>query len=229
MFKNLYTTIILVLIIFIAVIAAIALMAYQPPAEQTPKTAVAGVAAGDAFTYSIKGYANQIDSNATIPEWAFQMNMTEWYKVTITQVNDSEISFHFTWHFLNGTEIENTGKVNIKTGIGNSQDFWAIYASGLEAGDYARPYGATGQVINATEMRNYKSGYRETNSILAETTFYSVDNSTSSSTVYGGRSIYFDKQTGMLVEYKHTEFYSEQNFYYTLEWKLVDSTLWDVA
>jgi len=226
MFKKLYKTILLILIVFLCVIAIVALLLYQPLVDQTPnETVVAGVAAGDVFTYSIRGYATIIDANATVPEWVFQVNMTEWYKVTITQVNDSEVSFSATWRFSNRTEIDKTGKVNIKTGIGNSQDFWAIYASGLEAGDYARPFGATGQVINATEKRTYKSGERETNSILAETTFYADDGGTCDSF----RSIYFDKQTGMLVEFVNTELYSNPQLFLKLEWKLVDSTVWDVS
>lgn len=226
MFKKLYITILL--IVFLCVIAVVALLLYQPPVDQTPsETVVAGVAAGDVFTYSIRGYATIIDSNATIPENFFQLNMTEWYKVTITQVNDSEVSFSATWRFSNRTEIDKTGKVNIKTGIGNSQDFWAIYASGLEVGDYARPFGATGQVINATEKRTYKSGERETNSILAETMFTTTDDSPISCNSY--RSIYFDKQTGMLVEFVNTELYSSPQLFLNLEWKLVDSTVWDVS
>jgi hypothetical protein len=230
MFKKLYITIILILIVFLCVVAVVALLLYQPLADQTPsETVVAGVAAGDVFTYSIRGYATVIDSNATIPEWVFQLNMTEWYKVTITQVNDSEVSFYSTWRFSNGTESDKTGKVNIKTGIGNSQDFWAIYASGLEAGDYTRPFGATGQVINATETRTYKSGERETNSILTENRFYDYDDPTLNSTCDSYRSIYFDKQTGMLIEFVNTEFYSSPQLFLKLEWKLVDSTVWDVS
>ena len=227
MFKNRYVTILLILVVFLCIIAAAALWSYKPPADQTPGEAVAGVAAGDLFTYSIRGYATIIDANATVPEWVFQVNMTEWYKVTITQVNDSEVSFSATWRFSNRTEIDKTGKVNIKTGIGNSQDFWAIYASGLEAGDYARPFGATGQVINATEKRTYKSGERETNSILAETMFTTTDDSPISCNSY--RSIYFDKQTGMLVEFVNTDLYSSPQLFLKLEWKLVDSTVWDVS
>jgi hypothetical protein len=226
MTRKLNRTIIFIIVLCVAAFAALVLT--RPSPEQSPnETVVAGVAAGDAFTYSIRGYANIIDANATVPEWVFQVNMTEWYKVTITQVNDSEVSFSATWRFLNGTEIDRTGKVNIKTGIGNSQDFWAIYASGLEAGDHARPFGPAEQVINATEKRTYKSGERETNSILAETTFYTTDDPSITCNNY--RSIYFDKQTGMLVELVNTELYSSPQLFLKLEWKLVDSTVWDVS
>jgi hypothetical protein len=228
MFKKLYITIIL--IVFLCVIAVVALLLYQPPADQTPsETVVAGVAAGDVFTYSIRGYATIIDSNATIPENFFQLNMTEWYRVTITSVNDSEVSFYSTWRFSNGTEIDETGKVNIKTGKDNSLYFWAIYASGLKAGDFARPFGTDRLTINSTEMRTYKGGERETNLASLETTFYDTDDPTLSRSYDDYLSIYFDKQTGMLVELTDVKLYSSPQFLLKLEWKILDSTVWDVS
>ena len=189
---------------------------------------VAGVAAGDIFTYSIKGYATLIDANATVPENFQELNMTEWYRVTITQVNDTEISFSSTWRFSNGTEIDSTGKVNIKTGIGNSPDFWAIYASGLGANDFARPLREGGHVINATEMRTYKDGERETNYVsLPERLRYDADDPSRTITEY--LSIYFDKQTGMLVELRNSQVYSYPEVLIVLEWKITDSTVWDIS
>src|SRR5690606_18179232 len=93
MFNKLYASILLILIVLLCVIAAAALWSYQTPSQ----TGVAGVTAGDVFTYSIKGYATKFEVNATIPENFLQVNMTEWYRVTITQVNDSEVSFSATW------------------------------------------------------------------------------------------------------------------------------------
>jgi hypothetical protein len=97
---------------------------------------------------------------------------------------------------LNGTEIDKTGKVNIKTGIDNSPDFWAIYASGLKAGDYARPFGTDRLTINSTEMRTYKDGERETDLASLETTFYDTDDPTLSRSYDDYLSIYFYKQNG---------------------------------
>jgi len=217
-------------IVVLCIIAFTAFLLTRPLPEQQPsETVVAGVAAGDVFTYSIKGFARIIDSNATIPENFFQLNMTEWYRVAITQVTDTEVFFNATWRFSNGTEIDKTGKVNIKTGIGNSQDFWAIYASGLKAGDFVRPFGTDRLAINATENRTYKSGERETNKAYIETTFYDVDDPTGTRTCDDFLTIYFDKQTGMLVELTDVNLYSSPEIMLTLEWEIIDSTVWDVS
>jgi hypothetical protein len=219
-----------ILIIVLCIVAVAALVLTRPAPEQPPsETVVAGVAPGDIFTYIIKGMATIIDSNATIPENFFQLNMTEWYRVTITNVTDEIVSFNSTWRFSNGTGIDKPGKVNIKTGIGNSQDFWAIYASGLKAGDYARPLGTDKLAINATENRIYKSGGRETNKASLETQFYDMDDPTLSRTYNDYLSIYFDKQTGMLVELTDVKYYSSPELILTLEWKILDSTAWDVS
>jgi len=228
MTRKLNRTIIFVIVLCAAVFAALLLT--RPSPEQSPsETVVAGVAAGDVFTYNIRAYATIIDANATVPENFYQVNMTEWYRVTITQVNDTEVSFSSTWRFSNGTEIDKTGKVNIETGIGNSQDFWAIYASGLEAGDLARPFGINRQVINETEKRTYKSGERETNSILLENMFYETNDPTGNSTCESFRSIYFDKQTGMLVEFVNSDVYSNPQLLLRLQWKIADTNVWNIT
>ncbi len=226
MARKLNRTIIFIVVLCVAAFAALLLT--RPLPEQPPSvTVVAGVAAGDVFTYSIKGIATIIDANATIPENFFQLNMTEWYRVTITQINDSEVFFNATWRFSNGTESGTTGKVNIKTGTGNNPDFGAIYASGLKAGDFFRPFGTDRLAINATEKRTYKDGERETNRIYIETQSYDPDDPTLTCNRYF--SIFFDKQTGMLVELIDVYFYSSPQKILVREWKILDSTAWDVS
>ena len=164
----------------------------------------------------------------TIPDSCSELNTTDWYKVTITDVTDEEVSFNAVWRFINGTEKVITGKVNIKTGQGNSVDFWAIYASGLGANDYARPLITDGLTINATETRTYKSGERETNRIFLERVLYDYEDPTFARTLNDYLSIYFDKQTGMLVELINTQLYSEPALRITFIWKLVESTAWEI-
>ena len=221
MTKKLHVAIaIAVVVCIIALVASI--FVNQPPAN----TVVAGVAVGDTFTYSIRGFATKIDANATIPEDTSQLNMTESFRVTITDVNDSKVYFSSVWRFLNGTEIQKTGKVNIETGIDNSPDFWAIYASGLNAGDLARPI-REGLTINATEPRTYKNGERETNYVSLERLRYDTDDP--SQTISEYLSIYFDKQTGMLVELRNNQVYSNPAILLQLEWRITDSTVWDIS
>ena len=211
--------------IIICIIAAAAVFPNQPPA----KTAVAGVAVGDTFTYSIQGFANKIDANATIPDSCSQLNMTDWYKVTITNVTDDEVYFSAIWRFINGTENVKTGKVDIETGINNSVDFWAIYASGLKAPDRARPLGLEGVTINETKTRLYKGVERETNSITLERVLYDYDDPTLTRTLNDYISIHFDQQTGMLVELTNTQLYSDPAIFLMLEWRIIDSSVWDVS
>jgi hypothetical protein len=228
MVKKLYITILIAVIL--CVIASAAILLNQPFSNQPPATTVvAGVAVGGTFTYDIKGLARVIDSNATIPENFFQLNMTKWYRVTITHVTNAEVSFNTTWRFSNGTEIEKTGKVNIETGKDNSLDFWAIYASGLNAGEFARPFGTDRLAINATEERTYNDGERETNRVSLENQFYDADDPTLSRTYDDYLSIYFDKQTGMLVELVDVKLYSSPQIILTLQWKIIESNVWNIS
>ena len=222
MTNRLHVAIAITAIVCIIAFAASILIEHQPAIM-----AVAGVAEGDTFTYSIRGYAIKIDDNATIPESTSLLNNTEWYKVIITDVNGSQVYFSSTWRFLNGTEIQATGKVDIETGIGNSQDFWAIYASDLGVNDLTRPLRPSGHIINATETRTYKDGERETNYVdFPERLRYDADDPTRTITEY--ISVYFDRQTGILVELRNSQVYSYPEVLLVLEWKIIDSTVWDI-
>ena len=214
----------------IAITAVICIIAFsasfftRPPA----KTYKAGVAAGDTFTYSIKGIATKIDVNATIPESTADLNSTEWYRVEITDVNDSKVYFNATWRFFNETEIQVSGKVDIETGMDNSPDFWAIYASDLEVNDFARPLREVGDNINATLMRDYKDSFRETNYLsLPERMRYDADDPSRTVTEY--ISIYFDKESGMLVELRDSMLYTNPEVLVIFEWKIIDSTVWTIS
>ena len=215
----------------IAIAAVVCIIAFAATFLVNPppvSTVAAAVAAGDTFTYNIRGFATKIDPNVTIPESTSQLNNTDWYKVTITDVNDSKVYFSSTWRFLNGTEIQVTGKVDIETGIGNSPDFWAIYASGLSANDLTRPLREGGHTINATETRSYKNGKRETNYVsLPERLRYDTEDPSRTITEY--ISVFFDKQTGILVELRNSQLYSYPQVLLVLEWKIVDSTVWDIS
>lgn len=217
------TVIAILAAITICIIAAVAVYPKQPPAN----TVAAGVAVGDTFTYIIHGFANKIDENATIPDSCKELNMTDWYKVTITNVTNNEVYFSATWRFINGTENVKTGKVNIETGINNSVDFWAIYASGLKAPDRARPLVA-GATINETTTRVYKGVERETNTLTFERVLYDYDDPTFTRTLNDYISIHFDQQTGMLVELTNTQLYSDPAILVMIQWRIIDSSVWDV-
>jgi hypothetical protein len=181
---------------------------------------------GDVFTYSVKGLWESNDPNATVSDELLQLNMTEWYRVTITNISDPEVSIHTVWRLTNGTEIENNGKVDIETGV-STGGFWAIYAANLDAGKIAHPTGPEPVTIESTVNRGYTSGERETNLLTLTAQFQNKNDPSLVYTDY--RIIQFDKQTGMLVELRNETTYNRPELTETILWKIIDSNVWAVT
>jgi hypothetical protein len=215
----------LLLIIVIIVIILLAVIVYANLGTQSNQF-VAGVKAGDVFTYEIQGLWESDDPNATISDTILQLNMTEWYRVTITNVSNPDISLHTVWRFKNGTELEADGKMDIETGF-SSGGFWALYAANLDAGELTHPKGPDKVAVNDTITRNYPSGARETNRLMLTAQFYNVNDT--SRTYTDSRTIQFDKETGMLVELFNQNVYNIPEMTETIWWKLTDSNVWTVT
>lgn len=216
----------ILVVVIISIITAAAIFATQTSPE--PMRVESGLKAGDIFTFSIKGYSSLGDPNATTPENFLQVNMTDYYRVTITSVSDQEVAFNTTWLFTNGTQIDKPGRVNIATGK-DSQEFWAIYAANITKNDLVRPFGSDGAKVNRTEPRTYKDGSRETNLLSIQTQFYDANDPTYTKTYQDYTYVYFDKQTGMLVELINMKIYIDPQIILTVEWKLEDSNVWAVS
>ena len=91
--------------------------------------------------------------------------------------------------------------VNVETG-NSTGGFWAIVAGNLSVNDLMHPSGQNMITVNATVMRSYVSGERETNHLMLT---YQV---TPTTDYIEYVDYYFDKQTGMLVELRDTTTYS---------------------
>jgi hypothetical protein len=213
------------LIIVIIVIILLAVIVYANLGTQSNQF-VAGVKAGDVFTYEMQGLWESDDPNATISDTILQLNMTEWFRVTITNVSNPDVSLHTVWRFKNGTEIEADGEMDLETGF-SSGGFWAIYASNLDAGELTHPKGPDRVAVNDTITRNYPSGVRETNRLMLTAQFYNVNDP--SRTYTDSRTVQFDKETGMLVELFNQNVYNSPEMTETIWWKLTDSNVWTVT
>lgn len=213
----------------VAVLVLITAALWAVLATQTPPTdtAVPGVVTGNMFTYSIKGYTELIGENASAPESYSEINMTDWYRVTITSVSGPMVNFNTSWHFTNGTEIENTGYVNVSSGDDNKV-FWAIYPTNLTLNYYVSPAGTDGAIVNETEIRTYASGPRDTNIMTLQRSFVDTTDP-NGRTVDDYLYVHFDKATGMLVELKDMRLYSDPEMILTTQWELIDSNVWAVA
>ncbi|MBN1245798.1 hypothetical protein JXA31_09425 [Candidatus Bathyarchaeota archaeon] len=214
-----------ILVVVIVVLAFIIFFAgSQPNQGATP-----GVNVGDEFVYDIRGFWSATDSSTQMPEAFSQLNMTELYKITVTEVSDPEVSIEAIWRFKNGTEYKGTGTVNVETGIYNpTEGFWAIYGANLKANDRIRPLGPDRAIVNETVTSNYGAGgTRETNRISLIREYYDADDPTSTKTEY--ININFDRKTGMLVDLLDRSVYSSPQQTLTITWKLRDTNVWTIS
>jgi hypothetical protein len=119
-------------------------------------------------------------------------NFTTHVEVIISEVNRTHVTVANPWYFSDGTAILEKGAVNMVTGDGYG--FVGIIAANLKVGDLIHPSGSDGLKILDTKTRNYGgSTNRATNHVR-------IDNEDKINGIKGTRDLYFDKETGMLVE-----------------------------
>jgi hypothetical protein len=224
MVKRKSMTFIAIIIVVIVVLAFIIIFSgVQPNQGVTP-----GVNEGDEFIFDIKGFWSSNNPDTAMPEAFSQLNMTEWYKITVTEVAGPQVSIEAIWRFTNGTEFKGTGSVNVETGIYDpTEGFWAIYGANLRANDRTRPLGPDRATVNETTTRNYAGGTRETNRVSVIHEYYDADDPTSTWTEYV--NIYFDRKTGMLVELLDMSTYTNPQQMLTIIWTIRDTNVWAVS
>lgn len=219
----------LLIVVAIALILAIVLALIIFLGSTSSQGVVPGVKAGDEFIYDITGTWNSDDPNATLVDYYIQLNMTEWYKITVTDVNSSMVTINSIWRFTNGTEIEGTSTMNVKTGVPYpSSGFWAIYAANLKENDRIRPSGANQAIVNETTTEDYTSGTREINVVSLSEQYYDADDPTYSTTWTEYMNTKFDKQTGMLVEFHDISIYTNPSQTLVISWILTETSVWDI-
>jgi hypothetical protein len=222
MHKKLPFAIVLLVVLCVATAAIIYSSQFT---AQLPKQVLSGVSVGDTFTYSLKGSAILSDDNAVIPGYFSQYNKTDYFKVTITEIKGSEVSFNTAWRFTNGTEINNEQKIDLSSG-NRTADFWAIYASNLNVNDLLHPTGFDGLIVNSTQSIQYKDSLRGTNFWSTETQYFNINDPTESSQRFDLMQVRFDKQTGMLVDFISRQLYNNPAMTLAITWKLTNSTAW---
>jgi hypothetical protein len=184
---------------------------------------VPGVAVGDTFVYDVTSFWNPSAPNAVVPQRLLDINQTESFKVTITDISGAMVTTRDTWIFKNGTEHSATGIINVETGY-NFGGFWAVVAANLRKNDLLHPAGQNRITVNGTINKQYLSGTRETNYFTL--TYQGLDET------YGyydaETEYYFDRATGMLAKlYDKSEFHSA-NMECAILWTLKESSVWTV-
>jgi hypothetical protein len=220
--KKVYIAIfLLVLLVGIAVAAIV----YTTQTSSSP--VVLGVNVGDAFTYKLTGTSVLGSADAVTPGYLSEYNGTDYYKVTITGINGSVVSFDTVWQFTNGTAVQNSEWVDLSTGSDNG-DFWAIYASNLNVNNLLRPKGFDTLIVNSTDTQTYTSSTRQRNFWSIENVFTDITDPTGNTQRYDFMCVYFDKQTEMLDTLTNIQYYNNPQYNLIITWQLTNSTVWGV-
>ena len=222
--KKIYLAITLLVILVVSVAAVVY---YTGASSARPVTV--GVQVGDTFTYSMKGSASLQSIDAVVPEDFYQINQTDFYKVTIIDINTSHVTLNSLWRFLNGTEINENQDIDLADGAkSNEYGFWSLYAANLNVGDYLRPNGKDYVTVNNTDTYTYADSVRQRNYFKMENEFRDMRDPTGSTLRYDYISVYFDRETGMLQNLVNYQSYNNPQYTLVITWTLVDSSVWQV-
>lgn len=184
------------------------------------RTFTPGVAEGDYFTYEMYGIYTSTIPNTTIIIPEFEKNNTDWTQIKITGVASSTIEQTYTLYFKNDSEYQFYFETNVNPK--NQEPFKIsekgvpICAANLNPGDKIPTANLT---LNDTVSRAYSDGRRE----LAYARWGQTDEQ---------GEIYFDRETGMLVELKRTHKFTNPYTGNVIEKtdviELIDTNRWQV-
>jgi hypothetical protein len=197
--------------------------------QPAPVKAIVGVNVGDTFTYSITGISTLESLDAVETPGFSDYNQTDYFKISITGVNGTSVSFNTLWRFKNGTERNGEQSIDLSNGRQTvTNGFWAIYSANLKVKDLIRPTVNDGLIVNLTETKTYADSTRERNFWFIENEFYDVNDPTRNTLRYDYTGVYFDKQTGMLETLNNVSAYNNPLKTEAITWKLVNSTVWAI-
>jgi hypothetical protein len=224
MSKKTYLTLLVIVVLIVASVTAFYLLSPSPPRAES--TITVGVKAGDVFTYKMVGYADS-HTDFDIPENFVDVNKTDYYRVEITKVDAPIVSYTITLQFNNGTKLTSDYMVNLENGLysGDSRFFWDFYSSNLSKGDLSRPGYPEEPTIAETQLRPYPDGDREINFLRSEYEWYDSTDQTFTNWYLEYNYVYFDKQTGMIVEFTNMKIHNYPEIILTVEYELVSSNV----
>jgi hypothetical protein len=155
-----------------------------------------GVSVHDEFTYSVIVFWKAGDNSGLSD--LYETNATEYFKIEITQVQNSIVYMDGTYHLYTGTEEYISDNVNVGALHCNS---W-LFPANLVKGDVFHDNLGQNYLVSDTVTRIYQSTQREANYIIEDLTSQHLD-------------LYVDKSTGVLLEAEST-FFNNPNMNGTL-------------
>ena len=190
-----------------------------------------GVSVGDTFTYEGTLVKYEADEGVPFPPNMYvtfleKINVSDWERLTVTDVFETTITFESVTHHKDGTEVTQTFTEDI-TSWPLVGPLWIMaIGANLTVGDEALPplalFNWPAMTIKETVDIEYEDVTRETN--------YCEWNTTAEDWKAGLNTFqsYFDKATGILVKYMNnfTGAAQEGNVAWESVYELVDASIW---
>lgn len=183
-----------------------------------------GIEVGDTFKY--KGTLVLWEGDGSFPptsslEYLQTYNESDWLEYKVTDVEELIVTFEVTTHWKNGTETVSTLEENM-----TSTTPLTVIGANLTEGTEIRPENTffgqpmPARCLNASIMREYESGPKETNVMIWDWNFFDV--------VYHYEYL-FDKETGIRVYFQSsaTDAFdmSENIFSYNATLELIETNM----
>ena len=180
----------------------------------------AGVKPGDQFTYTVTGSYSDNAPIEDVPEEVLSARASEYFTVTIVSVSGPQIFYDWSWHFNNGSApISNSSMLNVET-TESTGPFSLIVSANLTTDDWIHPHIGSRATFNETIMWTYTNYTRETNRWETQ----SIEQNSKTEVIKYRRvhrDTYFDKQTGMLVQFNENTDYQNPTFTTSIKWELI--------
>jgi hypothetical protein len=165
-----------------------------------------GVKVGDVFKYQYNLSMN-LDTQQLMLPTIFEAIMEQaksidWIQMTVTNVTSSKIDVQMLTQFKNQTQQTYNGTVDVSAGLGELNQF--LIAANLAVDSPL--YTGSQEKINGTTTRTYSSGSRELNYETISMEYNVTQEELTQFNITGPlketntQNVYWDKQTGSLVE-----------------------------
>jgi len=219
----------------IIVLITVAVFYYTLNSKQTPASTAnpsapnVPLAVGDTFTYNLKGSTVLGSSDVVTPNEFMQFNNTNYYQVTVTGINGTQVSLETLWDFNNRTQTDSAQIINLSSGrFADPNGFCYLYLSNLNVSDLLYPQGTEKLIVNSTSTQEFINSSRATNCWSEEDQYVDTTDPSGNTIRDDFVTINFDKQTGILDNLTRIEFFTNPQIELITTWQLASSNVWAV-
>ena len=229
--KHLLRSVAIAVAVIVVITVGAAAISYSGGTSQKPQTSTSEstLSVGDTFTYKLSGSTVLGSSDVIAPAEFMQYNDTDYYQVTVTAIEGSQVNLETTWQFKNGTQLTSPQVIDLSTGAtAELAEFSYLYPSNLNVTDKIYPNETGNLAVNTTSTQKFADSTRTINSWSTEDQYMNTADQTGNTMRYDYITVNFDKQSGMLVSLTRIEFFTNPEIQLTITWQLTDTNVWAV-